>query len=249
MTAVQPVLCLGFLETRWLYTGVLAFTFSFPLIFGFLPQLKFYKKWPRFFAANLAVSAVFIAWDVYFTQLGVWGFSEKYTIGCQMLGLPVEEWLFFVCVPAACVFIYESLNHFLKSEPLVARFSKNLTRVLALLCFMVGIIFWEHLYTATTFLGCGFILFYQLYFVKHSFPGRFYLAYLLSCLPFLLVNGVLTGMFTQSPVVLYNSEEYLGFRVGTVPGDDFAYSFLMLFANVALYESKVLSGNFRSSTN
>ncbi len=236
MTEIDPIFHLGFLETRWLYAAVLGFTFSFPLIFGFLPQLQFYKKWPRFFAANLPVSAIFIAWDIYFTKIGVWGFSEKYTTGWKILGLPWEEWLFFVCVPAACVFIFESLKYFLKNEPF-ARFEKNLTRVLAVIFFIVGLIFWENIYTATTNLACGFFMVYQILFVKNGRRGWFYLAYLFSCIPFLLVNGILTGMATENPVVIYNAEEYFGIRVGTVPVDDFAYSFLMLFGNIMLFEN------------
>jgi hypothetical protein len=36
---------------------------------------------------------------------------------------------------------------------------------------------------------------------------------------------------------MYNPEENFGVRIGTVPVDDFAYSFLMLFANISLFEA------------
>ena len=108
--------------------------------------------------------------------------------------------------------------------------------MLALFFFAVGLLFWEKAYSATTALACGFFLLFQLFFVKNGLRGRFYLAFLVSCIPFLLVNGILTGMATDSPVVLYNPDEYTGLRFGTVPFDDFAYSFLMLFGNVMQFE-------------
>jgi lycopene cyclase domain-containing protein len=234
MERVGPLFRIDFLETHWLYAGLLAFTFSFPLLFGFLPQLKFYQKWPRFLAANLPVSAVFIVWDVYFTKIGVWGFSEKYTTGWRPLGLPWEECLFFVCIPAACVFIDVSLRHFFPKEPF-ARFEKGITLCLMLLFFSVGLLFWSHIYTATATLGCGLFLLYQLLFVKNGRRGWLYLTFLVSCIPFLIVNGILTGIATESPVVLYNPEEYFGLRMGTIPVDDLAYSFLMLGLNIELF--------------
>jgi len=62
------------------------------------------------------------------------------------------------------------------------------------------------------------------------------MAYIVSCVPFILVNGALTGGFTESPIVLYNNAENLGARLGSIPLDDFGYSFLLLLGTVTLYE-------------
>ena len=45
----------------------------------------------------------------------------------------------------------------------------------------------------------------------------FLLAYLVSFLPFILINGALTGSFTKSPVVNYNPDEIIGLRIFTIP--------------------------------
>ena len=206
------------------------------MIFGFLPQLKFHKQWGFILLANLPVTAFFILWDIYFTHQGVWEFSKTYTTGFQFIGLPWEECLFFVIIPSACTFIYWSLNSVAKKEPFNL-IEQTITIVLITFLFAVGLWKWNHIYTATATILSALFLLYHLLFIPAGYRGRFYLAYIVSCIPFLLVNSVLTGGFTEGPVVMYNPDEYFGLRVGTVPVDDFAYSFLMLFANITLFEA------------
>jgi lycopene cyclase domain-containing protein len=236
LTEVNVLHPVAFFETRWLYAYLLAFTGVFPLLFGFIPKPNFYSQFIKVALANIPVTALFIAWDFYFTRQGVWGFSTRYTTGFQFIGLPWEECLFFIIIPTACIFIYWSLNTVIAKEPF-ARLENTMTIILIILFLAIGLWMWEHIYTATAFMLSGFLLLYHWLFVKPGYRGRFYLAYLVTCIPFLLVNGVLTGGFTEGPVVMYNPEENFGVRIGTVPVDDFAYSFLMLFANISLFEA------------
>lgn len=236
LTEVNTMHMVSFFETKWLYGYLLAFTGVFPLLFGFIPKPGFYNQFPRVLLANLPVTIFFIGWDIYFTQKGVWGFSTTYTTGFPIFGLPWEECLFFIIIPIACIFIYWSLNTVIKKDPF-AHAENIITLMLIITFFVIGLWKWEHIYTATATLLSGFLLLYHWLFVKPGYRGRFYLAYLVTCIPFLLVNGVLTGGFTEGPVVMYNPEENFGLRIGTVPVDDFAYSFLMLFANISLFEA------------
>lgn len=236
VTKVDTIHPVSFFETKWLYGCLLAFTGVFPLMFGSVPKPNFYSQLPRVLLANIPVTAFFILWDIYFTQKGVWGFSKVYTSGFQFFGLPWEECLFFIIIPIACIFIYWSLNSVLEKEPFAKQEGK-ITIVLILLLIGIGLWKWEHIYTATATLLSGLLLLFHWLFVKSGYRGRFYLAYLVTCIPFLVVNGILTGGFTESPVVMYNPEENFGLRIGTVPVDDFAYSFLMLFANITLFEA------------
>jgi lycopene cyclase domain-containing protein len=45
---------------------------------------------------------------------------------------------------------------------------------------------------------------------------------------------VLTGSFIESEVVWYNNEENLGIRFFTIPVEDFAYGFSMIFLSLML---------------
>ncbi|MBR9976312.1 MAG: lycopene cyclase domain-containing protein [Bacteroidetes bacterium] len=49
---------------------------------------------------------------------------------------------------------------------------------------------------------------------------------------FLVVNGILTGL----PVVMYAPQAITGFRVITIPIEDFAYLFALVTPTIALYE-------------
>jgi lycopene cyclase domain-containing protein len=55
-------------------------------------------------------------------------------------------------------------------------------------------------------------------------------------IPFFLMNSVLTGIATASPVVWYNNSENLAFRWGTIPVEDVLYSFVLIVSNILVME-------------
>ncbi|MCO6491880.1 MAG: lycopene cyclase domain-containing protein [Phaeodactylibacter sp.] len=232
---VPNVRLFPWLETQWAYFYLHIFTFVPVFALSFDKNVHYYKKWKSLLPAIAIVGAVFILWDVFFTAKGVWGFNERYFAGITFLGLPVEEWLFFFTVPFACVFVYECFNFYIKPD-LLARIERPMTLGLIAIFLAVGFLCWGHLYTSTAFLLAGFFVLYHFLFLDGSYRSRFYLAFLVSLLPFLLVNGVLTGGYTEQPIVIYNPDEYLGIRITSVPLDDAVYGFLLLFGVVAIYE-------------
>ena len=48
-----------------------------------------------------------------------------------------------------------------------------------------------------------------------------------------LVNGYLTGL----PVVVYDPEFFLGYRLGTIPVEDFFFGFSMVTVTLVVWES------------
>lgn len=227
---------LPWLESRYTYLLLHLFTLLPVLALSFDSKVHYYRQWGLLIPAILIVGSVFIFWDVFFTAKGVWGFNHDYLLGVFWLGLPVEEWLFFVTVPFACLFIYECLNAYFPVD-WIGRGETILTPVLIAVLLGIGFLFWNHMYTATTFLASGFFLLFHRLFLDGSYRGRFYRAYAVSWIPFLLVNGVLTGGYTRQPIVVYNPEEYLGLRITSVPADDAAYSFLLILGTITLYET------------
>jgi len=223
------------LENSYAYLYLHFFTLIPVLALSFDRNVHYYRKWRYLAAPIVVVGSVFIAWDVFFTVKEVWGFNHRYLSGWYLFRLPVEEWLFFFSVPFACVFIYECLNFYIRKDVL-ASIEPLLTPALILLFWSVGLIFYERMYTATTFLLAGGFLLFHYLFLDDSYRSRFYLAYLVSWLPFIVVNGVLTGGYTREPIVIYNPEEYLGLRLTSIPLDDSVYSFLLLMSVITLYE-------------
>jgi hypothetical protein len=74
------------------------------------------------------------------------------------------------------------------------------------------------------------------YFVKRvTWYPSFVFTFLVAQIPFLVVNGILTGSFTPEPVVWYNSEHIIGFRIFTIRLEDVFYNYAMLLPIVAIY--------------
>jgi len=222
-------------ETNWLYAGLLLFTIAFPMGASFDARFSYFKKWRHLLPGLLLIGAAFIAWDVYFTKVGVWGFNDPYLTGTRWAGLPWEEWMFFICVPFSCVFILESVRYFSGRKTLEAK-GRSITIVLTLIFFAIGLVFWGRIYTSTTFLLCGFFNLYLVFFEKNARLGHYYLAYLFCLIPFFLENGVLTGALTNQPVVVYNPAEFMGLRLVTIPAEDAAYGYLLIMCNFLAFD-------------
>lgn len=222
-----------FLETKYLYFYVLIFALSYPLAQSFERRITYYKKWKRLFLGIAAMMAVFVPWDVWFTHAGVWWFNDDYTTGFRVFLLPIEEWLFFILIPFACFFIYEVLNYFIKKDVL-ANFARPFLTVFSVIIIAISLVYWDRLYPFVAFLSTGVIGLVTVYF-NPKWLGRFLLMYFVSLIPFLLVNGILTGSLIANPVVNYNPNEIIGFRILTIPIEDSVYNLMMLLMVMWVY--------------
>ena len=52
--------------------------------------------------------------------------------------------------------------------------------------------------------------------------------YLVCFIPFITVNGILTGSLTEKPIVWYNEDQIIGWRIGTIPIEDSVYNMLLV---------------------
>lgn len=218
-----------------LYLWLLVFTITFPLIRSFEPRVGYSSRWKALFPAIFLTAIFFIVWDIFFTKNGVWGFNERHLAGISLLHLPVEEWLFFIAVPFASVFIYDCVIHFDKGNRLHKRF-QLLSIITGVILTGLAFMYRERDYTFYNFLFAGALLLLHGAVFRVKYMGHFYIAYLFHLLPFILVNGVLTGGLTEKPVVWYNNAENLGIRLWTIPIEDFVYALSLLLMNVTCYE-------------
>jgi len=218
------------------YLLVNLFSIFLPLVLSFTPKFNFRKNWSVLFPSILFTGLFFIAWDIIFTKLGVWGFNSEYLLGIDIINLPLEEWLFFIAIPYACVFTYSALNQIISRK----FFDKSIflyTTVLAAFLIIMSILNLDKLYTSVTFLLTGLFLLVHVYILKSDYLELFFRAYLLVFLfPFLLVNGILTGSFIDTEIVWYNNLENLSIRIFTIPVEDFVYGLLLFLMNVTFYE-------------
>ncbi len=223
------------MNQKHLYLWINLLSFIVPFIFSFYPKANFSRKWKFVLPAITITAILFITWDALFTKLGVWGFNPRYTMGIDVFGLPVEEILFFFCIPYACLFTYFALNNLIEKDHLLP-FHEIISSLLIILLLVFGSYFIDRLYTGTTFILTGFFLAFLLLKLRARFMGRFYLAFAVLVIPFLIVNGVLTGSFIEEPVVWYNNEENMGIRLGTIPPEDLVYAMLMILLSVTIWE-------------
>lgn len=208
---------------------------AIPLAFSFEAKLQFYKKWKALFPALFIVAALFLVWDGIFTAQGVWGFNDKYITGIKLFNLPLEEILFFFCIPYCCVFTYEVLNHFVKQD-LLGKYARYGATILAYMLAALAFKYHENAYTFwTSLLTLGFLLFH-LVVLKKPYWSRLVFAYLVILVPFFITNGILTGTGLAEPVVWYNDAENLGIRMLTIPVEDTIYGFLLIGLNITFYE-------------
>ncbi|MBC7418810.1 MAG: lycopene cyclase domain-containing protein [Pedobacter sp.] len=204
----------------------------FPLVLSFDKKVHFFSKWKFVLPAISLTGVVFLIWDLLFVKLNVWSFNPDYIIGIKFFGLPLEEILFFLTVPYACIFIYECLNAYFPANHL-QKYSLVLSNLLLGICIAFLYFGYNRWYTVINF---GFLLLVLGYveYLNHNlrFMYKFYRAYLVALIPFYVVNGFLTAI----PVVIYNNAENIGIRIGTIPFEDHFYLMALLLMNIYLYE-------------
>ena len=220
---------------KLLYLTIDFFSLLIPFVFSFHTKIRFYKEWKHVFPAILISAIPFIIWDIYFTDIGVWGFTSSYLTGYYFFNLPIEEVLFFICIPYSCLFTYHCFKIFLKKD-LFFDYEIKISSVLLILLFITAFLNYNKLYTFFSFSGLIALMLFLKYVPKVQWLGRFYFTYLALLIPFSIVNGLLTGTGLNEPVVWYNNNENIGIRVLTIPAEDIFYGMLLILLNTTFFE-------------
>ncbi len=216
---------------KYAYLLINFLTILFPVLLSFDKRVAFHKSWKYIWPGMTVTGLVFLFWDVLFTIKGVWSFNPDYIIGIKFFDLPLEEILFFLTIPFACIFIYACFDYYVKWS-LPQNISKIISLLVIILCVAMLSVYYNRLYTAVNF---GFLLLMLIvlqYVLKANWLNRFYMTYVVSLLPFYIVNGILTSV----PIVMYNNAENMGKRVGTIPVEDHFYSMALLLMNIGFFE-------------
>ncbi|MCK3684137.1 lycopene cyclase domain-containing protein [Maribellus sp. YY47] len=218
-----------------LYFWLLFGSIAVPLLLSFDKRLHFYTQWKYVLPSIFTVAVLYISIDIYFTRQGFWGFNDRYISGLQLFHLPVEEILFFIVVPYASIFLHEAILEYFPQVKVGKKLNVVLIGFFLVMSLLVLVFNLPQSYTA--YISGKLLLILILALVLKSESIRsFFLTFLVILLPFLLVNGVLTGSFITDEVVWYNNTENLGIRIFTIPVEDFAYAFTMILLNLLLIE-------------
>jgi lycopene cyclase domain-containing protein len=216
---------------NYLYTLLLVFTIAYPLLKSFEDKIQFYKKFPSLFPSIIISAIVFIAWDMWFVGIGIWKFNPEYILGFYVYNLPLEECLFFFIIPFSCAFIYEVMNYFVKKD--IFKNHYYFTLAFILLCLTIAALYHNRAYTLVVFLSLAIIFSVQLFVLKSNYLGKFYLSWLVTVIPFLIVDGIVTG----APIVIYDDVQNMGIRIGSIPLEDLFYWMVHFILIISIYES------------
>lgn len=197
-----------------------------PLALSFDRRVRYLEHWKSILLASILVAIPFVLHDSYFTQHAIWGFNPDYLIGIEFFHLPIEEWSFFVIVPFCCYFIYQCCQYYFKKPR-----TKVMNRIVQflILVYIAFVLFNPTAGIYSYWVSCSSFLVLTIWFVatKNDHQG---LSFLISLIPFLLMNGALTGSFTEEPIVWYEETAKVAGRIGTIPFEDVLYAFTLIIS-------------------
>ena len=211
------------------------FTVIVCFIASFDKRIQFHQFFSTFLGASTIVATLFIYWDIGFTKMGVWWFNLDYTLGWTVAGLPIEEWLFFYCIPFSCIFTYYCLDKFFDFTWTIG-FNNIIVFVSVITCSVVALLHHDKIYTLLTAIITVITLIYLHFYAHKSWISQASFTYMVLMIGFFPVNGILTGTGLESPVVNYNPEEIIGFRMLTIPVEDAVYGYSMFLLNLHFFK-------------
>ncbi len=211
--------------------------FNLVVIFGpilaliFRPKLTIPKARPALFSVGIS-ALLFIVWDMVVTG-HFWMFNPKYITGIKLWTIPLEEALFFLTVPFACLFLYVNVMPKFTNKKQISNTSASIACTgLLVLCFILlylGKYYTFSVLLLASLIGVSDIHFFKTKLITSRFMWRF-----------MGMTSLLTLVFnfylTSRPVVLYNPLYNLNMRILSIPIEDFIYSICLISLMLILYE-------------
>lgn len=221
---------------QYYYLFLDCISFIVPFLFSFEKRWMNFSRFSKpFWLAIGSVGFLFILWDIYFTVNGIWGFNNRYILGINLFSLPLEEWLFFLLIPYASIFIHYSLQYFFPKMILSEKLVMIINYLFLISSIIILFLNFGKAYTTVVFTLFLCLVLLQI-IIKPKYLKRFFISFVIIYIPFFIVNSALTGSFTPEPVVYYNDHENLGIRLGTMPLEDSFYCYTLLSAITWLFE-------------
>lgn len=213
------------------YTIIPFLVLAGPLALSFDERVNFIQYWPAVLAAVVLIGGLYILWDVLVVQAGHWSFNDQHVGVRRWFHLPPGEWLFFLTVPYACLFIYEVVRSYFgpgQSDP-----AWTWLQAALVMPFALGAWIWRR--QGYTMLALGSVAAFWALSVWLA-PGLvansdFWGFTGLSLVAFVVVNGTYTAL----PTISYNPKAIWGPKAGTIPLEDFFYNFSFLGLSLLVF--------------
>ena len=202
-----------------------------PVVSQFNRQIKHISHWRLKLITSGIVMIPYVIWDALVAG-SHWCFNKAYTLDFRLLGLPIEEWLFFITVPFGCLLVWETLPDVKLSARL-----RSLRHVRTVLYAVLPIGVWVFS-TGKQYTGLVLCCF-GIVGLADTLLGTDLLLQPKTYVYLAIVSGlilVFNGYLTARPVVLYGETYQNGYRILTIPIEDFGYGFTLALFNAMLYE-------------
>lgn len=217
---------------NFIFIGILVIILLIPVYFIFSGKTGYIKNFRYVLPAIFVSAFLFLLWDIKFTDVGIWSYKEKFTLGVFHKGLPLEQWLFYFIVPFSALFVYE----FLKERRPNLDYNNVFTAVSLILLIVFAIVAYKYRLRFYTFFCFLFAVVYFAYVIfRRQFKGHlthFFFSYFVMLVPYLILSGFLTW----STAVEYHQEQVLNVWIMMVPIENLVYLFLLLIINTTVYE-------------
>ncbi len=203
-----------------------------PVASQFSRQIKSVSRWRLKLRVSVIVMIPYVIWDALVAG-SHWQFNTAYTLDFRFFSLPIEEWLFFITVPFGCLLVWETLP---QVDRWLARL-RSLRHIRNVLYAALPVGIWVFStgkqYTGLVLCCFGFVgLMDMLLRTDLLLRPKTYLYLAIVAGLILVFNGYLTAR----PVVMYGEVYQMGYRIWTIPIEDFGYGFTMMLFNTMLYE-------------
>ncbi len=214
------------------YFIILLFVAAATLLIVIKRSGNFFIELKYMLPAIIFSGAIFIMLNIRFLKTGIISFNSNFLSGINLLNLPVEEWLFLLVISILSFAIYQQVkikfDHFEKPSLFLA--------ISLVFIVVFGLVAWFSRPKPVPFFIFFLLTIYLGYTIfRNRFKQhltKFYIALIISFVPFFLFKGILNSL----PVILYNNEYNLGIQMYGVPVEDFGYFFLLMLINITIFE-------------
>lgn len=227
---------------KWEYLLFNAVTIAGPVLDSVIRRRAYQRLfWKKAVIAAVLGGLPFLIWDAFVTG-SHWRFNPEYTLPFRLFHLPIEEILFFITVPVACLYIWihlPSLTPEQNPEKPAAPVRKGLCPVMCLTLFLIAELALSAYFLSTGIQYTGLVLAaFSLTILTDIILKTRVLTQpktLLYSTMIIFLTLIFNGYLTARPVVLYNPDVQLNLRIFTIPVEDFFYGLSLILLVTIFY--------------
>lgn len=208
----------------WLYSAFNVGVAGGPLLALRLTGRSFAPLWGPLLRAYAAVSLPWVVLDAVAHGRGWWSYNADFILGPRLLGLPVEEILFFITVPFACMVVYLFVGQWCRDRPMLSRqTARYILAGIGAAALLLGVFGLGHERTLAD-VGLLGVTLAVLWSSAIIVSPAFWLWNGAVLVLFMLFNSILTA----APIVQYDAQFMTALRIGSIPIEDVLYNFSLL---------------------